>query len=257
LGLADLGELVGAKRITHTLPDHDDLSLVDADSGERSAGQQARPTLVLVTTRWRLPGLATEGARFIDVGPLDEESAVALFGCIAGTERVAAESDAARSVARLCGGLPLAVCVAGAKAVARARRSLTRLAAQLAAQQRRLAVLAADDVFRHLRRLPQAREQYSLALALDRSEGHRNGEATELEQLGLVDLAEARTDAAMRAFTQAREIWVQLGRPRGVAMMTCRIGETHRDAGHYGAAIGDLTRARQMFAELLAEIDPA
>jgi tetratricopeptide (TPR) repeat protein len=33
-------------------------------------------------------------------------------------------------------------------------------------------------------------------------------------------------------------------------MMTCHIGETHRDAGRYGAAISDLNEARRMFAEL-------
>ena len=38
----------------------------DPTRGER----QAWPSLVLVTTRWRLAGLAVDGARFLELGPL-------------------------------------------------------------------------------------------------------------------------------------------------------------------------------------------
>jgi tetratricopeptide (TPR) repeat protein len=113
----------------------------------RGAGDQRdRPTVVLVTTRWRLTGLATEGAGFMDIDPLDEASATALFARVAGADRVAADPDAARSVVRMCAGLPLAVCVAGALAASRPRRPMARLAADLGVQQRRLATLAVDDL---------------------------------------------------------------------------------------------------------------
>ena len=116
-----------------------------ADAGQ--PGEHAeRPSVVLVTTRWRLTGLATEGARFIGIGPLDESSATELFARMAGADRISAEPDAAMSVVRMCAGLPLAVCVAGAHAASRTRRPLARLAADLGVQQRRLAALAADDL---------------------------------------------------------------------------------------------------------------
>jgi tetratricopeptide (TPR) repeat protein len=118
-----------------------------ADPSSQDASEHAdRSSVVLVTTRWRLAGLATEGAHFIGVGPLDEASAAALFACMAGIDRVAAEPEAARSVVSLCAGLPLAVCVAGAQAASRVRRPLARLAADLSVQQRRLAMLSTDDL---------------------------------------------------------------------------------------------------------------
>jgi tetratricopeptide (TPR) repeat protein len=118
-----------------------------ADPGSQDVGEHEDwPSVVLVTTRWRLAGLATEGAHFISVGPLDEASAAALFARMAGADRVAAEPDAARSVVHLCAGLPLAVCVAGAHAASRSRRPLARLAAELGVQRRRLAILSADDL---------------------------------------------------------------------------------------------------------------
>jgi tetratricopeptide (TPR) repeat protein len=118
-----------------------------ADPSSRHADERAdRPSVVLVTTRWRLAGLVTEGARFIDVDPLDEAAAATLFARLAGADRVAAEPDAARSVVRICAGLPLAICVAGALAASRARRPLARLATDLDVRQRRLALLSAEDL---------------------------------------------------------------------------------------------------------------
>jgi tetratricopeptide (TPR) repeat protein len=104
--------------------------------------------------------------------------------------------------------------------------------------------------FRHLRQFGKAREQYTLALALDQAENHRVGEATELEQLGLTDLAEGRHDAAIREFALGKDIFKEIGVPRGAAMMTCHIGEAHRDGGRYREAIRDLAEARSMFAAL-------
>lgn len=104
--------------------------------------------------------------------------------------------------------------------------------------------------FRHLRQLGKARDQYALALALDRAEGHRVGEATELEQLGLTDLAEGRQDEAITEFSLGKDIFTEIAVPRGAAMMTCHIGEAHRDAGRYRQAIRDLAEARDMFAAL-------
>jgi tetratricopeptide (TPR) repeat protein len=107
----------------------------------------AGSSVVVVTTRWRLAGLAMEGARFLQLGPLDDESAALIVAGMAGGDRAGAEPEAVRDVVRLCGGLPLAVCVAGAQLVVHPKRPVSRLAADLSSEQERLGRLAlADDI---------------------------------------------------------------------------------------------------------------
>ena len=77
-------------------------------SGPGGAGKSSLATQLAVTTRWRIAGLAMDGARFIELGPLDDESGAALLSRMIGADRAAAEAEAIRSVVRLCGGLPLA-----------------------------------------------------------------------------------------------------------------------------------------------------
>jgi hypothetical protein len=101
--------------------------------------QPGLPSLVAVTTRWRIAGLAMDGARFVELGPLDDESGAELLRRMIGADRTTAEAEAIRSVVRLCGGLPLAICAAGARRAARPRWPVTRLAAELASEQDRLA----------------------------------------------------------------------------------------------------------------------
>jgi tetratricopeptide (TPR) repeat protein len=100
------------------------------------------PTLVVVTTRWRITGLAVDGARFFELGALDDAAGIELLGRMIGPARAAAEVDAVRSVVRLCGGLPLAVRIAGAQLASHARWPVSRVAADLASEQDRLTVLA-------------------------------------------------------------------------------------------------------------------
>lgn len=102
---------------------------------------RARPSLVVVTTRWQITGLITDGAEFITLGPLDERSARELFGKVVGTDRAAADAAAADSVVRLCGGLPLAVCVAGARLAQHPRWPVRQVADELASERHRLAAL--------------------------------------------------------------------------------------------------------------------
>lgn len=446
-----------------------------AEGATRASVESIRPTVVIVTSRWRITGLAAEGARFIEIGSLDDTSATALFDRIVGFDRAAAEKDAARSVVRLCGGLPLAICVAAGHLASHGSWPVSRIARELASEQGRLAALSiAEDVsvrstfdasynamppevarmyrllsvvpgpgfgpelasaaadatprragemldalvrgnlleetgyerfrfhdlvklhaneqaqieqedelravfirivswylrqtvaadlvinpgrwrlnsmyevartlppaydspaaalrwleseqpglsavvraahdkgfyehawqlcealwgffsnrnyfrpwidshqlgiaaaqadgnrraearlrmqlglaYLHLERYGEAREQYALALELDRGEGHQIGEATELEQLGLTDLAEGLTDEAIQYFGRARDIFERIDVARGAAMMTCHIGEAHREAGRYQDAIRDLTQARCEFASLLDRYNEA
>lgn len=94
--------------------------------------------LTLVTSTWRLGGLGLDGARWISVSPLELSGAVRLLSAVAGAERVADEPDAAREVAELCGGLPLAVCMVGNRLTLNPYQRLGRLASELRDERRRL-----------------------------------------------------------------------------------------------------------------------
>jgi tetratricopeptide (TPR) repeat protein/transcriptional regulator with XRE-family HTH domain len=111
---------------------------------------QIRPVLpagagntVLVTSRTRLTGVA--GTEVIDLDVLPPEQAVELLGKIAGADRVAREPAAAQVIASLCGHLPLAVRIAGARLAAKPHWRLQRMAHRLAEHQR-LDELTAGDL---------------------------------------------------------------------------------------------------------------
>lgn len=105
----------------------------------------AGPSLVAVTARRRLPGLAMDGARLVLLGPLDEADAVALLDRIAGAGRARSEPGAVQAVVRLCGRLPLAVCVSAARLVAHPGWPVSRIAGELAGERHRLAALAIEE----------------------------------------------------------------------------------------------------------------
>jgi tetratricopeptide (TPR) repeat protein len=112
---------------------------------------QVRPLLpagagnvVLVTSRARLAGLAL--AEVIDLDVLPPGQAVELLGKIAGPDRVASEPEAAAVIAALCGYLPLALRIAGARLAARPHWRLQRLAGRLQEHHRRLDELTAGDL---------------------------------------------------------------------------------------------------------------
>lgn len=104
-----------------------------------------RGSLVVVTSRSRLSGLALDGAKWLDVAPMNRLDSVDLLGSVAGAERVSAEAEAAAEIADLCGGLPLALAVVAARLATRARRTLTREVADLRGESTRLAGLALDS----------------------------------------------------------------------------------------------------------------
>jgi tetratricopeptide (TPR) repeat protein len=110
--------------------------------GPRQADGAGLSSLVVVTTRWQIVGLAMDGAHFVELGPLNDTSGIELFGRMVGSARAAAEVEEVRSVVRLCGGLPLAVCIAGAQLASHTLWPVGRVAAELASEQRRLTVLS-------------------------------------------------------------------------------------------------------------------
>jgi DNA-binding SARP family transcriptional activator/tetratricopeptide (TPR) repeat protein len=123
------------------------LVLLDDAAGEA----QVRPLLpggqgcaALITSRVGLRGLEAAHPLALDV--LDPDQAVTLLAKLAGPARVAAEPDAAREIARLCGFLPLAVRIAGARLQSRPHWRLAVLAGRLADERRRLDELRTGDL---------------------------------------------------------------------------------------------------------------
>jgi tetratricopeptide (TPR) repeat protein len=141
-GLSERAELYRSR-----LADRRMLVLLDNAADEA----QVRPLLpgspgcrVLITSRSRLAGL--EGANIIDLDVLTPAQAIDLLGRVAGTGPVAAQPAAAGEIVRLCGCLPLAVRIAGARLAARRNRPLAWLVSRLADERRRLDELAAGDL---------------------------------------------------------------------------------------------------------------
>ncbi|MEU3555769.1 ATP-binding protein [Streptomyces fragilis] len=132
---------------TALLEDRRMLLLLDnaADEAQvRPLLPAAGPTLTLVTSRNALAGL--EGVHRLALGVLRREESVALMARVVGPDRVAAEAQAARDLADLCGQLPLAVRIAAQRLAARPQERLAKLAAQLSDEGRRLDALQAGDL---------------------------------------------------------------------------------------------------------------
>lgn len=111
---------------------------------------QIRPLLpgspgcaVIVTSRRSLAGL--EGAHHLILDALGHDESVRLLSHIAGTERCIREPEATADIVRLCGQLPLAVRIAGAKLAVRPSWTLARLAKRLTVKSC-LDELAAGDL---------------------------------------------------------------------------------------------------------------
>ncbi|MET9231851.1 helix-turn-helix domain-containing protein [Lentzea sp. NPDC003310] len=96
-------------------------------------------SLVVVTSRNVLAGLNSRAR--VDVGPLRHDGAVALLAATAGADRIRADAESADRIAALCGGVPLALAIAG-----RTTSSLRHLADQLSDERARLDALASGDV---------------------------------------------------------------------------------------------------------------
>jgi DNA-binding SARP family transcriptional activator len=125
--------------------------LVLDDAGSES---QVRPLLpgsascgVLVTSRTRLGGLV--GARRTDLDVLDDVCGLELLARVIGTTwGDPREESAARRIVDLCGGLPLALRIAGARLAIRRHWTPSMLADRLADEHRRLDELSVGDLVR-------------------------------------------------------------------------------------------------------------
>ena len=105
------------------------------------------PHRVLVTSRHTLAGL---GARLLDVRSWTSQAAVALVEQVLraarpGDDRITSDPQAARRLAGVCGGLPLALRITAALLAADPALTAAELAGQLADEVGRLAALRYDD----------------------------------------------------------------------------------------------------------------
>jgi DNA-binding SARP family transcriptional activator/tetratricopeptide (TPR) repeat protein len=108
--------------------------------------------LVIATSRRQLDGLvATDGAQAVRLRMLTEDESRQLLASFVGAARVAAEPAEAADLIRICAGLPLAMCVAGARAQGQPGFPLATLVAELRDARQRLDGLDAGDAAVSLR----------------------------------------------------------------------------------------------------------
>ena len=112
---------------------------------------QVRPLLpgspgcaVLVTSTSRMAALAGAAAVPLDLMPPGQ--AAELLTAIIGAARAQAEPEAVGEIARLCGYLPLALRIAGARLVSRPAWTISWFATRLGDESRRLDLLKAGDL---------------------------------------------------------------------------------------------------------------
>ncbi|MFY1686697.1 BTAD domain-containing putative transcriptional regulator [Plantactinospora sp. WMMB782] len=161
---------------------------------------QVRPLLpagpasvVIVTSRRRLTGIA--GARLIELGPLDDDESRRLLAAVIGAERMAAQPAAARSIARHCEGLPVALRVVADRLARRPRWPLHLFASRLADERRRLDELHTDEDDLRTRLEPSYRQLSPSARVLFQSLGLlRIAEFTPATVAGALKLPSRRSE---------------------------------------------------------------
>ncbi|MEV4056190.1 BTAD domain-containing putative transcriptional regulator [Amycolatopsis sp. NPDC049688] len=188
---------------------------------------------VVVTSRARLATLA--GARLLDLRELPEPEALALLASLVPDPRLGDDPEAAREIVRLCGHLPLAVRIAGARLAARPHWTPGRLVRRLSRPDHLLDELVIGDL--EVRR--------SLAVSYDALAGP---ERTALRRLALLGVPE------FTSWLAAPLLDVPL--PVADAVVERLVDAQLLDAAETGPAryrFHDLTRA---FARELGEADP-
>ncbi|MET8162246.1 BTAD domain-containing putative transcriptional regulator [Sphaerisporangium sp. NPDC005289] len=116
-----------------------------ADEGDVRELLPATPgCAAIVTSRPRLTGL--DDVLHVDVDVLGPSEGVRLLLHLTGRRIGAGELDATRSLVDLCGGMPLALQIAGARLAARPHWTVAGFAARLESERRRLDELAHGDL---------------------------------------------------------------------------------------------------------------
>jgi hypothetical protein len=160
-----------------------------------------------VTSRSRLAALP--GSHAVPLGALPPGQATGLLAAVIGAGRAEAEPDAVAEVARLCGYLPLALRIAGARLASRPAWKVSWLASRLADESKRLDLLRAGDLevrasfalsydsrdeaeqlaFRTLGLLPADFPAWNLAALLDTDADEAERLLDQLADAALADIA--------------------------------------------------------------------
>ena len=112
------------------------LDDVTCDSQVRALLPGSSTCAVIVTSRRRLCGLA--GAHAVELDVFDEPTSTQLLARIVGPQRLEAEPDAARELVKYCGGLPVALRIAGARLASRPHWRIAQLVRRLKDEVHRL-----------------------------------------------------------------------------------------------------------------------
>ena len=104
-------------------------------------------SVVVVTTSKPLEELLRTGARRFTLKPLEPNDAYHLLAEMAEEERLEADPEATDEVIGVCAGLPIALCVCGARLAAQPGRSVSWLAERIASAPSPLAELSPTGAF--------------------------------------------------------------------------------------------------------------
>ena len=154
LGTSDLAmptTLATRQRLFEQLTANSKLLLLLDDIDQPAQALNALPagggSIVVVTSAFRLEELVRGGAQPIFLEPLDETQARRLLVEMAGRTRIDGEPTAIRTVISACGGLPIALCVCGARLATHPDRTVAWLAGQLESWPERLSTLSPPGEF--------------------------------------------------------------------------------------------------------------
>ncbi|WP_267241509.1 NB-ARC domain-containing protein [Streptomyces sp. PR69] len=106
---------------------------------------QGPGSAVLATSTWRLGELVLDGAALLQLDVLDADSALELLSALCGPRRTADEPEAAARLVELCGGLPVALRICGARLLTHRRLTIGALVAELSDEQSRLSRIAVSS----------------------------------------------------------------------------------------------------------------
>ncbi|MGV9878602.1 BTAD domain-containing putative transcriptional regulator [Streptomyces sp. NPDC003006] len=211
--------------------------------------------VTVVTSRYRLRGLiASDAARPVPVDVLEPDDSTALLAAVLGTERVLAEEVAARRLAELCGGLPLALRVAAARLADQPESPLSVMCAELSDESRRLSLLAVEDtgvraaLWLTVRRLPASAARQFAELGR-----HPGMYVDRYTAAALADTDPATAEAALDKLTAAHLV-VRAGPDRWTLHDLVRLYARGLDAGADALTrVLDLTVATALAAADAAE----
>ncbi|MET8975817.1 BTAD domain-containing putative transcriptional regulator [Streptomyces sp. NPDC004539] len=141
------GELTGRVHLYRTLlAGRRTLVVLDNAAGARQVSDLLPSGVRCATIVTSRTTMAELGGHRLPLGVLAPATGLDLLREMLGRERADAESGSARSIVETCGGLPLAVWVAGARLAARPHWPLAKVARALADEQRKLDELAVGHI---------------------------------------------------------------------------------------------------------------